>query len=226
MVDKTRILIIDAQSLIRDGLAALLSSEPDLQVIGAIGKSSAIGRVALSAAPDLVILDVDLPDYRGAETIRLISVRWPKAKIMVLTFQQSAQAMDTALRAGVDAYLLKSDTRSELNDALHHLKQNKRFLTPSLTSRTTDSEGAKPTVVRPEPPDGLSSRERDVLRRIAQGRRTREIAHELSLSHKTIEKYRSNLMRKLGLKTATAVAAYAIANGYLNGSLDNGSLDS
>jgi two-component system, LuxR family, secretion system response regulator SsrB len=224
MVEKTRILIIDAQSLMRDGLAALLNSEPDLQVIGAIGKGSAIGRVSLSAAPDLVILDVDLPDYRGAETIKLISVRWPKAKIMVLTFQQSAQAMDTALRAGVDAYLLKSDTRSELNDALHHLALNKRFLTPSLSSRA--AEGPQHTLVRPEPPDGLSSRERDVLRRIAQGRRTREIAHELSLSHKTIEKYRSNLMRKLGLKTATAVAAYAIANGYLNGNHNNGSLDS
>jgi DNA-binding NarL/FixJ family response regulator len=215
MVDKTRILLIDAQSLIRDGLAALLNSQADLQVIGAIGKGSAIGRVSLPAPPDLVILDVDLPDYRGADTIRTISVRWPKAKIMVLTFQHSEQAMDTALRAGVDAYLLKSDTRSELDDALRHLAQNKRFLTPSLTARATN--GSKPTLVRPEPPDGLSSRERDVLRRIAQGQRTREIAHELSLSHKTIEKYRSNLMRKLGLKTATAVAAYAIANGYLNG---------
>jgi DNA-binding NarL/FixJ family response regulator len=217
MVDKTRILIIDAQSLIRDGLAALLSSQADLQVIGAIGKGSAIGRVSLPAPPDLVILDIDLPDYRGAETIKTISVRWPKAKIMVLTFQHSEQAMDTALRAGVDAYLLKSDTRSELDDALHHLAQNKRFLTPSLTSRDTRTNGPKATMVRPELPDGLSSRERDVLRRIAQGQRTREIAHELSLSHKTIEKYRSNLMRKLGLKTATAVAAYAIANGYLNG---------
>lgn len=215
MVDKTRILLIDAQSLIRDGLAALLNSQADLQVIGAIGKGSAIGRVSLPAPPDLVILDVDLPDYRGADTIRTISVRWPKAKIMVLTFQHSEQAMDTALRAGVDAYLLKSDTRSELDDALRHLAQNKRFLTPSLTARATN--GSKPTLVRPEPPDGLSSRERDVLRRIAQGQRTREIAHELSLSHKTIEKYRSNLMRKLGLKSATAVAAYAIANGYLNG---------
>lgn len=216
MVDKTRVLIIDAQSLIRDGLAALLNSESDLQVIGAIGKISAIGRVSLPAPPDLVILDVDLPDYRGAETIKTISTRWPGAKVMVLTFQQSAQVMDTALRAGVGAYLLKSDTRDELHGALQHLAEDKRFLTPSLTSRVPGTEGPKLTSIRPEPPDGLSDRERDVLRRIAQGRRTREIAHELSLSHKTIEKYRSNLMRKLGLRTATAVAAYAIANGYLD----------
>ena len=216
MVDKTRILIIDAQSLIRDGVAALLSAEPDLQVIGAIGKSSAIARASLSAPPDLVILDVDLPDYRGAETIRAIRTQWPGVRIMVLTCQQSQQAMDTAVRAGVDAYLLKTDTHGELHAALQHITQGKPYLTPSLTSLRSRAEGVKRTLVRPEQPDGLSDRERDVLRRIAQGRRTREIAHELSLSHKTIEKYRSNLMRKLGLKTATAVAAYAIANGYLD----------
>lgn len=216
MVDKTRILIIDAQSLIRDGVAALLSSEPDLQVIGAIGKSSAITRASLSAPPDLVILDVDLPDYRGAETIRAIRAQWPGVRIMVLTFQQSQQAMDTAVRAGVNAYLLKADTHGELHTALQHIAQGRLYLTPSLTSLHSRTNGVKRTPVRPEHSDGLSDRERDVLRRIAQGRRTREIAQELSLSHKTIEKYRSNLMRKLGLKTATAVAAYAIANGYLD----------
>jgi two-component system secretion response regulator SsrB len=216
MVDKTRILIIDSQSLIRDGLAALLNSEADLQVIGAIGKSGAIARVTLPTDPDLVILDVDLPDYRGADTVKTIRTRWPEAKILILTFQQSEQAMDTALRAGAGAYLLKSDTRSELYAAMQHLKQGQRFVTPSLTSRPADALSHRFTPVRPEPPDGLSGRERDVLKRIAQGRRTREIAHELSLSHKTIEKYRSNLMRKLGLKTATAVAAYAISHGYLD----------
>ena len=216
MVDKTRILIVDAQSLIRDGLAALLSSEPDLQVIGAIGKSSAITRVSLSTSPDLVILDVDLPDYRGADTFKAIHSRWPGARVMVLTFLRSQQAMDTAVRAGVDAYLLKSDTHGELHAALQYIAQGKPFLSPSLTSPGAHTNGAKRAAARPEISDGLSERERDVLRRIAQGRRTREIAHELSLSHKTIEKYRSNLMRKLGLKTATAVAAYAIANGYLD----------
>jgi two-component system, LuxR family, secretion system response regulator SsrB len=216
MIEKTRILIIDAQTLIRDGLAALLSSEPDLQVVGVIGKSSAIERASLPAPPDVVILDVDLPDYQGADTIKSIRSHWPAAKVMVLTCQQSEQALQTAVRAGVDAYLLKSDTRGELDAALQHLAEGKRFLTPTLTSGDRGTEGHRHTSVRREPADGLSDRERDVLRRIAQGRRTREIAHELSLSHKTIEKYRSNLMRKLGLKTATAVAAYAIANGYLD----------
>jgi len=213
MADKTRILLIDAQTLIRDGIAALLNAEPDLHVIGAIGTIASIGRVSLPAPPDLVILDLDLPDYRGAETIRAIGTRWPGAKVMILTLQHSERAMEAALRAGVGAYLLKSDTREELRDALQHLARGKNYLTPSSTG--AGAEGPRYIPNQRGAPDGLSDRERDVLKRIAQGRRTREIAHELSLSHKTIEKYRSNLMRKLGLRSATAVAAYAIANGYV-----------
>jgi DNA-binding NarL/FixJ family response regulator len=214
MVDKTRILIVDTPNLVRDGLAALLNSAADLQVIGTLGKISTIRNASLPAPPELVILDVDIPDYRGAETIKAIGTRWPGVKVMILTFQQGAQAMETALRAGVGAYLLKSDTRKELHDALQHLAAGKRYITPSFAAPVPGATAQKLPAAR-QPLDGLSNRERDVLRRIAQGQRTREIAHELSLSHKTIEKYRSNLMRKLGLRSATAVAAYAITNGYL-----------
>jgi two-component system secretion response regulator SsrB len=202
---QTHILIIDADSLMRDGLSALLNLQDDLRVIGAIGTSAAIGRVALPAAPDLVILDIDIPDYGGSQTITAIRDRWPLARVMVLTFERHEHALKTALQAGVNAFVLKSDTRSEFFAALHNLKEGKDFVSPGLMERSPRSRRA----------DGLSDRERDVLKRIAQGRRTREIANELSLSHKTIEKYRSNLMRKLGLKTATAVAAYAIAHGYV-----------
>jgi DNA-binding NarL/FixJ family response regulator len=213
---KTHILIIDAQTLIRDGLSALLNLEQDLQVIGAIGTSSAITRVSLPAAPDLVILDVDIPDYNGLDTLTEIRSRWPAARVMVLTFCRDEATLQAALRAGVDAYLLKSDTRGELLAALQCIKEGKEFVSPTLLNRASMTQARKPPSKREHRSDGLSDRERDVLKRIAQGRRTREIAQELSLSHKTIEKYRSNLMRKLGLRTATAVAAYAITNGYLD----------
>jgi DNA-binding NarL/FixJ family response regulator len=117
-----------------------------------------------------------------------------------------------ALRAGVDAYLLKSDTRVELGHALRAMREGNRYVSPSLSGHSNDSYGARTPPVTME---ALSDRERLVMTRIAQGHRTREIATELSLSTKTIEKYRSNLMRKLGLKTAAAVAAFAIANGYV-----------
>jgi len=209
---QTHILIIDADSLMRDGLSALLNLQAGLQVIGAIGTSAAIARVSLPAAPDLVILDIDIPDYGAEQTIAAIRDRWPSARVMVLTFERDEHALKTTLQAGVNAYVLKSDTRSELFSAVHNLLEGKDFVSPGLMEVPTRGRHGAGQQNRP---DGLSDRERDVLKRIAQGRRTREIANELSLSHKTIEKYRSNLMRKLGLKTATAVAAYAITHGYV-----------
>ncbi len=209
---QTHILIIDADSLMRDGLSALLNLQNELQVIGAIGTSAAIGRASLPAAPDLVILDIDIPDYDGTQTMMAIRDRWPLARVMVLTFDRNEHALKTALQAGVNAYVLKSDTRGELFAAVHNLRQGKDFVSPGLMERPARGRSAPK---QPPRADGLSERERDVMKRIAQGRRTREIASELSLSHKTIEKYRSNLMRKLGLKTATAVAAYAIVHGYV-----------
>jgi DNA-binding NarL/FixJ family response regulator len=209
---QTHILIIDADSVMRDGLSALLNLQSDLQVIGAIGTSAAITRVPLPAAPDLVILDIDIPDFGGTQTIAAIHDRWPLARVLVLTFQRHEHALKTALQAGVNAYVLKSDRRSDLFAAMHNLMEGRDFVSQSLMDRPVRGRRA----AGPEPEaDGLSARERDVMKRIAQGRRTREIANELSLSHKTIEKYRSNLMRKLGLRTATAVAAYAIAHGYV-----------
>jgi two-component system secretion response regulator SsrB len=209
---QTHILIIDADSLMRDGLSALLNLQGGLQVIGAIGTSAAIARVSLPAIPDLVILDIDIPDYGGRQTIAAIRDRWPLARVMVLTFERDEHALKTTLQAGVNAYVLKSDTRSELFSAVRHLQDGNDFVSPGLME---PSSRATPLLGEQRRADGLSERERDVLKRIAQGRRTREIANELSLSHKTIEKYRSNLMRKLGLKTATAVAAYAVTHGYV-----------
>jgi DNA-binding NarL/FixJ family response regulator len=209
MSAQTHILIIDADSLMRDGLSALLNLRDDLQVIGAIGTSAAIARVALTAVPDIVILDIDIPDY-GNDTLTAIHDRWPLTRVMVLTFERHEYALKSTLQAGVNAYVLKSDTRSELFTAVHNLIEGKDFISSGLLERPGKGRHSSG-----HPADGLSERERDVMKRIAQGRRTREIANELSLSHKTIEKYRSNLMRKLGLKTATAVAAYAIVHGYL-----------
>ena len=198
-----KILIIDADSLMRDGLSALLALRDDIEVIGAIDGIAALAHVPPSSVPDLVIVDIAIPDYEGIKTIASLRERWPRARVLALTFRGDEFSLRGALHAGVDAYLLKSDTRIELTNALRDIREGKRYVTPSVAERS------------PVAADALSDRERLVMTRIAQGRRTREIATELSLSTKTIEKYRSNLMRKLGLKTAAAVAAFAISKGYV-----------
>lgn len=204
-------LIIDADSLLRDGLAALLALRDDIDVIGAVDGITALMHVPPTTRPELVILDIGIVDYEGSKTIASLRERWPQTRVMVLTFRRDDLSVRAALRAGVDAYLLKSDTRTELVKALVSLQEGNRYVSPAVAERSLQEA----QVAQAAQLDSLSDRERLVMMRIAQGRRTREIAIELSLSPKTIEKYRSNLMRKLGLKTAAAVAAYAIAHGYL-----------
>jgi len=213
--NKIQILVIDADNLLRDGVCALLNSEAAFQVIGAVGSTAAIVRTPLPAAPDVAIVDIAVPDATGIESIATLRNRWPHVRVLVLTFDGDGRLLEDALQAGADGYLLKSDTRHALDNALRSVYEGRRYVSPSVFDEVVHGYMRKHTPARQHELDGLSERERDVMKRIARGQRTREIAHALSLSHKTVEKYRSNLMRKLGLRTATAVAAYAISHGYL-----------
>jgi len=215
MGSKLQILVIDADTLLRDGLCALLNLEEGFQVAAAISGNGAPARFAAAHAPEIVILDSAIAGSNGVALIAAVRQRWPRTRVLVLTFEGNDQALDEALRAGADGYLLKSDTRAELTNALKSMREGQRYVSPTILDRVVHGYVRKHHLEQQQQSDGLSDRERDVIKRIGQGRRTREIAEELSLSHKTIEKYRSNLMRKLGLKTATAVAAYAISHGYL-----------
>jgi DNA-binding NarL/FixJ family response regulator len=215
MGNKIQILVIDADSLLRDGVCALLNSAEELQVIGAVGTTAEIARVSLPTAPDIGIIDIAVPEATGIEAITAVRVRWPGIRVLVLTFDGDGRLLEEALQAGADGYLLKSDTRKTLDLALRSIRDGERYVSSSIFDNVVHGYIRKHTFTRQREIDGLSDRERDVMRRIARGQRTREIAQELSLSHKTVEKYRSNLMRKLGLKTATAVAAYAISHGYV-----------
>jgi DNA-binding NarL/FixJ family response regulator len=212
---KLQTLVIDADSLQRDGLCALLNLEDDLQVIGAT-HGPTVARISLPMPPDLVVIETAIVEPNGAAAIDAIHIRWPRSRVLVLTNQRDDQALEGAMRAGIDGYLLKSDTRIELEHALLSIRESQRYMSPTILDQVVHGYVRKHSLAGQHQADGLSEREREVMRRIAQGHRTREIAHELSLSHKTIEKYRSNLMRKLGLKSATAVAAYAISHGYLD----------
>lgn len=210
-----QVLLIDEEGLLRDGLCAMIGLEEDYSVIGAIRGGPAIGTVSLSVDPDVVIIDFGLAGLRDAEAVKAIRQRWPNIPVLALTFRAEDEVIENALRAGVNGYLLKTDNRGEFLAALRSVLAGRRYISPSILNRVVSGYVRKHDQARQRDSDGLSERERDVMRRIAQGYRTREIADQLSLSHKTIEKHRSSLMRKLGLRSATAVAAYAISHGYL-----------
>lgn len=203
-----RILIIADAGLVRDGLCSLLDLKGYAEVVGTAASVAAIDQLRLVLDPHLVILDDAAIDASGSAAIVCIKSRWPTAKVIVLTFgsQWPSSITEHAL-SDANARFPKTQSGREFVEVVRAVLEAERHqaglsATPHLQAKCQPN------------PDGLSDREREVMKQIARGYRTREIAVQLSLSEKTIEKHRSNLMRKLGLRSATAVAAYAIANGY------------
>jgi DNA-binding NarL/FixJ family response regulator len=211
---KLQILLVDEEGMLRDGLCAMLNLEEGLEVGAVVSGTAALRTVNMPVAPDLVLADFSVPAVDGQETVGAARGRWPHIPILVLTLARDDQSIEFALRAGVDGYLLKTDSRAELLNAIHSVMAGKRYISPAIFELVVSGFVSQQTLSK-QPEDPLSEREREVMRLIALGLRTREIADRLSVSHKTVEKHRANLMRKLGVRTAAAVVAYAISNGYM-----------
>ena len=214
-----RILVVDDHAIMRDGLSALLSEEPDLEVVGTAGD----GRMAIDKVdrdpPDLVLIDLSMPGTDGARSISVIKRKHPQVRAVVLTFHKEDAHIQAALAAGADGYVLKDDGRGELLSAIRNVAAGKKYLSPGICDRVMTRYlqiGRPETGAESAGWEMLTSREREVLKLIAEGHTSREIAGYLSLSVKTIEKHRSRLMRKLDLHNVSEVTAYAITNGLLS----------
>ena len=214
-----RIVVVDDHAIMRDGISAILSSESDMDVVGVAGDGKEAIKVVRWRKPDLVLIDLSMPRTDGAKAIETIKRINPRTKAVVLTFHKEDAHISAALQAGADAYVLKDDGRSELLSAIRNVWQGRSYLSPSICDRVMSGYvRANRAELAPVAPswESLSAREREVLKLVAEGYKTREIAEYLSLSVKTVEKHRSNMMRKLDLHGVSAVTAYAIENGLLS----------
>jgi DNA-binding NarL/FixJ family response regulator len=209
----TTVLLIDEPGIPRDGLCALLESDSALEVIGvAAGRREAV-RALRAAQPHVVVIDLSGDLLQGRETIIHIKRRWPRVGVLVLV-QPGREHIETALRAGADGYVLLDEECAELFNAVQRIASGRGYISPATLDRmVTSYRGSTDGGPRSPAPEVLTGREREVIAMIAKGYRTREMAQILCLSHKTVEKHRANLMRKLGLRSAAAAAAYAITHG-------------
>jgi len=212
-MQKYTVLLADDHSLLRDGLRALLSDTDDLEVIG----EAEDGRDAIEKArqlqPDLVLLDLSMPIINGTDAIRVIKQRNPKIRIIVLTAHKTEEYVRATLDAGADGYVLKDDTSNDLLTSIRNVRKGKIHLSPGICDKVINGFLDRPSRHSSERSwDKLTRREREVLKLIAEGNRNRGIAAHLSLSVKTVEKHRSNLMRKLHIHGVSALTAYAIEN--------------
>jgi DNA-binding NarL/FixJ family response regulator len=209
---KQRTLVVHEPGLFREGVGALLEAVPEIEVVGYAGVGIEALKTAAALQAQLIVLELPEGARNGPRLISSFKSQLPGLRVIVITPRSEAVVVEATLRAGADGYVLKSDSRAELFAAIASIIGGKRFISPSLRQRTKREEHSAAAAGAAKTPE-LTERELQVMRFIAAGRRTREIARLLSLSHKTIEKHRTSLMRKLGLRNATAVAAYAIMAG-------------
>ncbi len=214
MRTQNRILIVEDHTLLRQGLLAMLSMEPDLEVVGEAMDGRQGIRMAQSLAPRLVLMDLTMPGTNGTEAISEIKKRYPDILVLVLTVHKAEEYIRAALQAGADGYVLKHATRDELMLAIRSILGGKTYLSPDVAEKIVNGyldSGA--WTHAPTAWESLTLREREVLKLIAEGHANKYIAGYLCVSVKTIEKHRSNLMKKLDLHNAAALTAYAIERG-------------
>ena len=204
----TRILIADDHEVVRQGVRVLLEANPGWSVCC----EAATGREAVAKAtefhPDVVVLDIAMPELNGLEAARQIRRAVPTAKILVLTVHQIDQLAQEFIDAGVRGYLLKADAGRMLVDAVKMVLRGETFFTPRLET----SEGSMPTRGSTPPLKRLTRREREVLQLLAEGRSNKEIGTALRITTKTAETHRARLMAKLGVHSVAELVRYAIRN--------------
>jgi DNA-binding NarL/FixJ family response regulator len=213
MDHRNHILIVESHTLLRQGLIAMLSLDPELQVAGEAGNSEQALRLAASLAPGLVLMDLSLSDPDEIEAIASIKQCCPGIRVLVLTVQKSEEHIRAVLEAGADGYVLKQSTRDELMLAIRSILDGKTYLSPDIAEKIVNGylDGGV-DLHTTTPWESLTAREREVLKLIAEGYANKHIAEQLCVSIKTVEKHRANLMRKLDLHNA-ALTAFAIRKG-------------
>ncbi len=203
-----RIVIVDDHEIVRECIRALLDRQNDMAVIGLAATGEQAIRVAERLRPDLVIMDLALPGLHGTEATQLILGLLPRAHVIVLSSSSIEASVHLALQAGAKGYVVKEAVGTELATAVRTVMAGERYLSPQIGSALDEfnpADGGSRTLW-----DDLSSREREVLRRTADGASALQIAELLSLSPKTIHTYRSRLMRKLGLANRSTLIRYAM----------------
>ena len=210
-----RILLVDDHKVLRDGLRALLELEIDLRIVGEAGTGASAIELARSLAPDLMILDLSLPDMSGLEVIRAVRRDMTGIRIIVLSMHSRREFVVPVMEAGSDGYVPKSATHTSLHEAIRVVLAGERYLHPVAATALL---GAKHETLSESIQFGtLSEREQDVLRLSAQGFTSREIAEKLSIGSKTVETYRQRAMEKLGLENRSEFVKFAVRAGLLDG---------
>jgi two-component system response regulator NreC len=207
-----RVLIADDHAVVRAGLKLLLDAEPDIEVVGEAGTARQAIYEAIELKPDIVLMDIVMPDGNGIEAVPTVLNSSPDTKVLMLSMQDDPSYVREAFSAGASGYVLKEAADSELIAAIREVASGRRYVNPSLGARLVSAEADAKEAAEADP---LSEREREVLRLLALGHTNQEIAKQLYISVRTAETHRAHIMQKLRLSTRAELVRYALERGLL-----------
>lgn len=212
MSRQIRVLIVDDHTIVRSGLRLLLEDEPDIDVVGEAVNGREAQQLAASLRPDVILMDISMPEVDGVEATRHIKAHWPDINILVLTMHRTDDFFFDVLRAGASGYVLKGAETEELINAVRIVGRGEVFLYPTMAQKLVQSyldQGSREPDLEPL----LSPREKEVLFLLVDGYSNKEIAEKLVVSASTVHTHRSNLMNKLGLSSRRELIQYARQSG-------------
>jgi len=217
-MDKIKVLVADDHTIVRKGLCALLSEESDIEVVGEAENGRDAIKKAEQLKPDVVLMDITMPELNGMDATRQLKKRFPAIKILILSMHANDEYIFETLRAGASGYLIKRSAPTDLIKAIHVAHRGDSFLSPSISKKVIESYIHPKQNSIPEPLglDRLTEREREVLQLIAEGNENREIAKRLFVSTKTVEAHRFKIQHKLQLHGTAELTKYALKKGLVD----------
>jgi NarL family two-component system response regulator LiaR len=222
-MDPIRVLLVDDHEIVRKGIRSLLSTEADIDVVGEASDGAQAVAEAARLSPDLILMDIVMPNLDGIEATRQITAEQPGQRVLVLTSFAADDQVFPAIKAGALGYLLKDSGPAELTQAIRQVYRGEPSLDPAIARRVLHELSHPLKVAHARTADPLTARELEVLRLVAQGRSNREIADRLTVTEMTVRTHLSNILGKLHLASRTQAALYALREGFA--SLEDAALD-
>jgi two-component system response regulator NreC len=214
-MEKIRILLADDHAILRHGLRMVINAQADMEVVGEVGDGQSAVQRALELQPDIVVLDVSMPNLNGQQAARQLKQALPQTKLVALTRHNDNSFVQQLLQAGVSGYILKQSEAGELLRAIRVTVRGGTYLDPAVAGKVVDSLVGRASKQNLKKAGLLSERETEVLQMIAQGYANKEIAERFQLSVKTIEAHKANAMMKLELQSRVDIVRYARLRGWL-----------
>jgi DNA-binding NarL/FixJ family response regulator len=214
-MSKLRVFVADDHAVLRDGLKALVSAQPDMEIVGEAENGRTTYEKAKELMPDVVLMDISMPELNGVQATELLRKDCPSTRVLVLTAYKDKGYLDRLLKVGAAGFILKLSAAEELIGAIRLVAEGRTYLDPQMVDRIAEGYVRSKTLKGEVRQRELTAREEEVLRLIARGYSNKEISNQLKIAVKTVESHKANLMQKLELRSRTEIVRYAVRQGWL-----------